>query len=104
MLYGNALQISENQRSKTDVIKSVQTLKGKYDASSTGKSIKGFVQFFNISPFTVAMWGEGDVEMYHQMSVNNALVVNATGSIATKLSEKEIFFFLIRILGLVCNH
>ena len=73
-------------------------MKEKYDASSTSKSIKGFIQFFSINPFTVAMWGEGDVEMYHQMSVNNALVVDATGSIATKLSEKEIFYFFIPIL------
>ena len=35
-----------------DVIKSVQILKEKYDSSSTGKPIKGFIQFFSINPFS----------------------------------------------------
>ena len=48
-----------------DVIHSVQMLKEKYASYTSGKSIQGFIQFFSINPFTVAMWSGGDVELYH---------------------------------------
>ena len=41
--------------------------------------------FFSINP--------KDIELYHKMSSSHSLLVDATGSIATKLTDKEIFYF-----------
>ena len=76
-----------------DAIQSVQLLKEKYCSELPGKSVAGFIQFFSINPLTVALWTEKDVELFHQMSTNHSLLVDATGSIVTKLSGKEIFYF-----------
>ena len=76
-----------------DVIQSIQILKEKYIKDMTAKAVQGFIQFFSIQPFTIALWTEKDIECYHKMSPNHSLVVDATGSIATKLSKKEIFYF-----------
>ena len=76
-----------------DAMKSIQILREKFITDSPGKSIHGFIQFFSINPFTVAMWNEGDIELYHRLSSNYSLIVDATGSISTKIGEKEIFYF-----------
>ena len=39
------------------------------------------------------LWTQSDVEFFHKMSDEYSLVVDATGSIAHKLGEKEIFYF-----------
>ena len=72
-----------------DVIQSIQSLKESCISKLGAKSIPGFIQFFSVKPFTLALW----TELFQEMSVHHCLLVHATGSIATKISEKEIFYF-----------
>ena len=76
-----------------DIIQSLQSQKEVFLSTLHSKSIPGFIQFFSLKLFTLALWTEKDVELFHKMSVNHCLLVDATGSIATKISEKEIFYF-----------
>ena len=46
-----------------------------------------------ITPLTIALWTEKDIELFHQMASKHSLVVDATGGVVTKLSGKEIFYF-----------
>ena len=55
--------------------------------------IAGFIQFTSFDPLTVALWCEKDIELFHQMRIKHSLRVDATGTIASKLNEKEIFYF-----------
>ena len=43
-----------------DIIKSIQLLQQKYVAESKSECVKGFIQFFSVTPFTVALWTEKD--------------------------------------------
>ena len=76
-----------------NVVESIQLLQQKYVAECKAKTVQGFIQFFSIKPFTIALWTEKDIELYHTMSGTQSLVVDATGSISSKLSGKEIFYF-----------
>ena len=76
-----------------DVIQSIQLLQQKFSKETQCKSTRGYIQFFSINPFTIALWTEKDIELYHKMSYSHSLLVDATGSIATKLTDKEIFYF-----------
>ena len=76
-----------------DVIQSIQSLKESCISKLGAKSIPGFIQFFSVKAFTLALWTEKDIELFHKMSVHHCLLVDATGSIAKKISEKEIFYF-----------
>ena len=76
-----------------EVVKSIQILKSKYNEELKGKSVTGFIQFFSVEPFIVALWTEQDIELYHRMSNSHSLLVDATGSIVTKKDGKEVFYF-----------
>ena len=76
-----------------DLVKSLQIIKEKYISELEFKTVPGFLQFFSIQPLTIALWTQTDVELYHKMSSDHCLLVDATGSIATKISDKEIFYF-----------
>ena len=77
----------ENRRdSRIDnsVIVSLKELKNMYIKESNSKVIPGFIQFTSLDPLTVALWCEKDIELFHQMMKKHPLLVDATGSIATK--------------------
>ena len=76
-----------------DVNESIIKLTQKYKKDLKSKSIHGFIQCFSLTPLTVALWTEKDIELFHQMSSKHGLVVDATGQIVTKISSKEIFYF-----------
>lgn len=76
-----------------EVVRSIQLLKSKYNEELKGKSIMGFIQFFSVDPFIVALWTEQDIELYHRMSNSHSLLVDATGSIVPKKDGKEVFYF-----------
>ena len=78
-----------------DVVQSILILKEKYISELESRTIPGFIQFFSLQPFTLALWTESDIECFHKMSTNHSLLVDATGSISTKLSNKEIFYFAV---------
>ena len=63
-------------------------LKEKYISELESRAIPGFIQFFSLQPFTLAFWTETDIELFHKILDNHSLLVDATGSIATKLSDK----------------
>ena len=66
-----------------DLVKSLQIIKEKYISELEFKAVPGFLQFFSIQRLTVALWTQIDVELYHRMSSDHCLLVDATGSIAT---------------------
>ena len=68
-------------------------LKRKYISQLESRAIPGFIEFVSLQPFTVALWTETNIEFLYKMLANHSLLVDATGSIATKLSDKEIFYF-----------
>ena len=76
-----------------DIIKIIQLLQQKYVAESKSKCVKSFIQFFSVNSFTVALWTEKDIELYQPMSDTKSVVVDATGSIVSKLGDKEIYYF-----------
>ena len=76
-----------------DVNESIIKLTQKYKKDLKSKSVNGFIQFFSITPLTIALWTEKDIELFHQMASKHSLVVDATGGVVTKLSAKEIFYF-----------
>ena len=88
-----AYEYRESSLEDKDVIRSIQLLQQKFSEETQSKSTSGFIQFFSINPFAIGLWTEKDIELYHKMSSSHSLLVDATGSIATKLTDKEIFYF-----------
>ena len=57
------------------------------------KTVPGFIQFLSVDPFTIGLWCEQDIVFFHEMAKSHSLLVDATGSISTKLHGKEILYF-----------
>ena len=57
------------------------------------KHVPGFIQFISIDPFAIGLWTEKDIELFHNMSKNHSLVVDATGSMVMKMNGTEVFYF-----------
>ena len=76
-----------------DLVQSILMLKGKFISQLGCKTPPGFIQFFSVQPLTVALWTQTDIERFHKMSSDHCLLVDATGSLVTKISDKEIFYF-----------
>ena len=68
-------------------------IQSQYKDELPSKSVPGFIQFMSISPLTIALWCEKDVQSFHEMSQQHCLVVDATGSVAVKINDKEVFYF-----------
>ena len=75
------------------IIVSLQELKSTYKKELILNVIPGFIQFTSFHLLTVALWCEKDIGLFHQMTKKHSLLVDATGTIASKLNEKEIFDF-----------
>ena len=58
-----------------NVVQNILMLKEKYISELESRAILGFIQFFSLRPFTVALWTETDIELFHKMSVNHSLLV-----------------------------
>ena len=76
-----------------DLARSLLILKEKFISQLAFKTVPGFIQFFSVQPLTIALWTQTDVELFHRMSSDHCLFADATGSLVTKISEKEIFYF-----------
>ena len=85
--YCKANQVDES------LINSLKTLKSKYNAELNSKSVPGFIQFVSLEPLTAALWLESDIDLYHEMSKEHSLLVDATETVIFKLNEKEFFYF-----------
>ena len=82
-----------NSRVDDTIIVSLQELKSSDERDLSTKIIPGFVQFTSFDPLTVGLWSEKDIELFRQMSQKYSFFVDATGTIASKLNGKEIFYF-----------
>ena len=82
----------KNQLSES-VVESVQLLKKAYNKELNHKFVPGFIQFISVDPLTIALWSEKDIELFHEMAKQHSFLVDATGTIALKLNNKEIFYF-----------
>ena len=74
------------------VVESLKLLKKQYENELGSKSVPGFIQFISVCPLTIALWSEKDIELFHEMSKHHSLVVDATGTIASKLNFAFISF------------
>ena len=83
----------KNSRVDDSIIVSLKELKNTYVKELNSKVIPGFIQFTSFDPLTVALWCEKDIELFHRMIKKHSLLIDATGTIATKLNGKEIFYF-----------
>ena len=82
----------KNQLSES-VVESVQLLKKAYNKELDHKFVPGFFQFISVDALTIALWSEKDIELFHEMTKQHSLLVDATGTIALKLNGKEILYF-----------
>ena len=71
----------------------MQLLKKAYNKELDHKFVPGFIQFISVDPQTIALWSEKDIELFHEMTKQHSLLVDATGTIALKVNDKEIFYF-----------
>ena len=83
----------KSSRLDESTLVSLKELKSIYQKELKAKSVPGFIQYMSFDPLTVALWSEKDIELFHKMSQNHALLVDATGSVTIKLNDKEVFYF-----------
>ena len=83
----------QNSRIDDSIIVSLQELKSLHERDLSTNIVPGFVQFTSFDPLTIGLWSEKDIEMFRQMSQKHSFFVDGTGTIATKLNGKEIFYF-----------
>ena len=86
----------ENRKScqiDKSALASLKKLKSMYDKEMHAKHVPGFIQFISIDPLTIGLWTEKDIELFHNMSKNHSLVVDATGSMVMKMNGTEVFYF-----------
>ena len=78
-----------------DLVQSLLILKEKIISQLAFKIVPGYtiIKLFSVQPLTIALWTQTDIELFHRMSSNHCLLVDATGSLVTKISDKEIFYF-----------
>ena len=86
-------EAKQNSRIDDSIIVSLQELKSLHERDLSTNIIPGFVQFTSFNPLTIGLWSEKDIEIFRQMSQKHSFFVDATGTIASKLNGKEIFYF-----------
>ena len=82
-----------NQRCDKNVVLSLQKLSNKYKNDCNGKVVKGFIQSLNLTPLSVSLYTEKDVEFYHQMVQRFPLLVDATCGIVSKVNTARVFYY-----------
>ena len=91
MIKQESYEYCKSKLADDSVINSLKILQTRYKAELSSKAAPGFIQFISISPFTVALWCEKDIQLFHEMSRQHCLVIDATGSVAIKINGKELF-------------
>ena len=80
-----------------DLVTSVMKLKGFYERSSTDKIIKGFIQSFNVDPFSISLWTQSDIEIYHRSAKKLPIILDATCGIIAAINDTRVFYFAMII-------
>ena len=68
-----------------DLVQSISKLKEKYN-SEMGSTVKGFIQYFSVEPFTVGLWTQKDIEFYHEVESFLPLLCDATGKVCANVN------------------
>ena len=87
----------KNLQHQDDTYLSIAKVKETFTNEIVGSKMKGFMQCYSIQSFIVELWTEEDVEYFHQHARNAVPMLDATGSIASKVKTKWRFitpFFL----------
>ena len=71
----------------------LKMLKSKYNEEFKCMSVAGFIQFISCDPLTIGLWCGKDVELFRHMVKSHSMLVDATGTIAIKVNNNEIFYF-----------
>ena len=75
-----------------DLVQSISKLKEKYN-SEMGSTVKGFIQYFSVEPFTVGLWTQKDIEFYHKVGSFSPLLCDATGKVCANVNGKSILYY-----------
>ena len=76
---------------------SVMKLKGFYESSSTDKIIKGFMQSFNVDPFSISLGTQSDIEIYDRRAKKLPIILDATYGIIAAINDTRVFYFAMII-------
>ena len=74
-----------------DLVQSISKLKEKYN-SEMGSTVKGFIQYFSVEPFTIGLWTQKDIELYHEVGSFSPLLCDATSKVCANVNGKSIFY------------
>ena len=85
----------KNLQHHHDVYLSIGKVEEKFTNKIVGSNIEGYIQYYSIQPFIVGLWTEVDVEYFHQHAKDVVSMLDATGSIASKVNGKMVLCYTI---------
>ena len=56
-------------------------------------TVKGFIQYFSVEPFTMGLQTQKDIELYHEGRSFSPLFCDATGKVCANVNGKSIFYY-----------
>ena len=74
-----------------ELIKSIIKLKKHFEFVSKESVIKGFIQFVDLDPFALGLWTQSDVEIFHDRSKTQPIIIDATCGIVAPINDKRVF-------------
>jgi hypothetical protein len=87
-------EFRKNKREDDSLITSLILIKNDYiNEIKYNNVVPGFIQFLSFDPLTIGLWCEQDMEFFHEMAKKHSMLVDATGSVTTKIHGKEILYF-----------
>ena len=87
-------EFRKNKREDDSLITSLILIKNDYiNEMKYNNVVPGFIQFLSFDPLTIGLWCEQDIEFFHEMAKKHSMLVDATGSVTTKIHGKEILYF-----------
>ena len=57
-----------------------------------GSTVKGSIQYFSVKPFTIGLWTQKNIELYHEVGSFSPLLCDATGKVCANVNGKSIFY------------
>ena len=83
----------KNLQHQDDTYLSIAKVKETFTNEVVESKIKGFLQCYYIQSFIVELWTEEGVEYFHQHARNAVPMLDATGSIASKINDKMVLYY-----------
>ena len=102
---GNSKNVYKTRKSEAaklslpekNLVASAMKLKWFYKSSSTDKIIKGFIQSFNVDPFSISLWNQSDIEIYQRRAKKLPIILHAACGIIAAINDTRVFYFAMII-------